>query len=159
LEPDEDNALNLSTENIPSALAEIIDDFRWSEGREKLELLLQYSERMPPLPEWLQDSHDKMDEVPECMTPVYVYADSHDNKMSFYFDIPPQSPTVRGFAAILGEGLRGSTPEQVLKIPGDFYQDMGLHQVLTHQRLNGISAILAHIKQLALRELEKESEN
>jgi cysteine desulfuration protein SufE len=146
-----------STENIPLPLAEIIDNFRLCDGREKLELLLQYSERMPPLPEWLVTSHDKMDEVPECMTPVFVYADMHKHKMSFYFDVPPQSPTVRGFAAILGEGLQGATPEQVLTLPGDFFQEMGLHQVLTHQRLNGMSAILAHMKQLALRELNEGS--
>lgn len=149
--------MNHARENIPVPLGSIIDDFKWCEGREKLELLLQFSERMPPLPEWLIDHHEKMDEVSECMTPVFVYAVSQDNKMTFYFDIPPQSPTVRGFATILGEGLHGATPEEVLKLPADFYQEMGLHQVLTHQRLNGISAILTHIKQLALRELDETS--
>lgn len=140
--------------DLPEKLAKIVEDFQWCEGREKLELLLQLSERMSPLPDWLRDSHEQMDEVPECMTPVYVYAETHDGKMSFYFDVPPQSPTVRGFATILGEGLEGTSPEQVLKVPGDFYQAMGLHLVLTHQRLNGLSAILAHMKQLALRELQ-----
>lgn len=110
---------------------------------------------MPPLPEWLSGSHDMMDEVPECMTPVYVHAETRSGKMSFYFDIPPQSPTVRGFASLLGEGLQEATPEQVLQVPGDFYQDMGLHLVLTHQRLNGLSAILAHMKKLALGEIKK----
>jgi cysteine desulfuration protein SufE len=132
------------------SLAKIIDDFRWLEGREKLELLLQFSERMSPLPDWLIKSHEKMDEVPECMTPVYVYAETRNNKMSFLFDVPPQSPTVRGFAVILGEGLNGATPEQVLKLPADFYKEMGLEKVLTYQRLNGMSAILAHMKQVAL---------
>jgi cysteine desulfuration protein SufE len=60
---------------------------------------------------------------------------------------------VRGFATILAEGLDEATPEQVLGVPGDFYQQMDLHLVLTHQRLNGMAAILAHMKQLALREL------
>jgi cysteine desulfuration protein SufE len=69
--------------------------------------------------------------------------------MVYYFDVPPESPTVRGYAAILGEGLRGATPEQVANLPGDFFQDMGLHKVLSHQRLRGISAILAYLKRLA----------
>jgi cysteine desulfuration protein SufE len=46
--------------------------------------------------------------------------------------------------------LNGATPEQVLGVPADFYQAMGLDQVLTQQRLNGISAILAYMKRLAL---------
>jgi cysteine desulfuration protein SufE len=136
--------------NIPPRLAEIIDDFELSEGREKLELLLEYSERMPPLSEAQQAARADFEEVPECMTPVYVYAEIQDGRIQFSFDIPPESPTVRGFAAILAEGLEGATPQQVLAVPSDFYRQMGLDGVLSHQRLNGISAILAHIKGMAL---------
>ena len=91
-----------------------------------------------------------MEEVPECMTPVFVQSSLEDGEMIFFFDVPAESPTVRGYAEIMREGLRGATPEQVLNIPGDFYQQMGLDQVLSHQRLNGMVAILAHLKRLAL---------
>lgn len=96
-----------------------------------------------------------MEFVPECMTPVYVQAETNDGRMTFYFDVPEESPTVRGYAALMGDGLRGATPEQVLSVPGDFYQQMGLDKVLSHQRLNGITAILAHMKRLALQALGK----
>ena len=43
-----------------------------------------------------------------------------------------ESPTVRGFASILSQGLDGATPEQVLKVPNDFFDHMGLEHVLTH---------------------------
>jgi cysteine desulfuration protein SufE len=71
--------------------------------------------------------------------------------MHFYIDVPQSSPTVRGFATILLSGLNGLTPEEILKVPSDFYQEMGLDRVLTHQRLNGISAILAHMKLWAMK--------
>lgn len=140
---------------MPGRLKEIIEDFQLSEGREKLELLLQFADQMPALPEWLQQDRSSMEFVPECMTPVYVQADTQDGRMTFYFDVPDESPTVRGYAALMGDGLRGATPEQVLSIPGDFYLQMGLDQVLSHQRLNGITAILAHMKRLALEALQK----
>ncbi len=139
--------------NIPPRLQEIIEDFQLSEGREKLNLLLDYSENLRPLPAWLKEDHNQMDQVEECMSPVYVYGEVQDGKMKFYVDAPPQSPTVRGYAALLAEGLDGATPEQVLQVPGDFYIQMGLHQVLSQQRLNGIAAILAHMKQLALQKM------
>jgi cysteine desulfuration protein SufE len=135
--------------NLPEPLKEIVDDFQWCDDREKLELLLQYSDAMAPLPEWISVDHKAMDQVHECMTPVFIQAENKDGHLEFYFDVPPESPTVRGFAAILGQGLNGATPEQILKIPNDFYLDMGLENVLTYQRLNGLSAILAHIKRLA----------
>jgi cysteine desulfuration protein SufE len=43
----------------------------------------------------------------------------------------------------------------VLQVPGDFFYAMGLEQVLTHQRLNGLAAILAHMKRLALNRMAK----
>jgi cysteine desulfuration protein SufE len=139
---------------IPPRLQEIIEDFKISEGREKLELLLDYAENMPPLPDWLRDNHQSMDMVEECMTPVFVQAELDNGTMKFYFDVPAESPTVRGYAALLGAGLAGATPEEVLQLPADFSQELGLHEVLTNQRLQGISAILAHMKQLALKYVE-----
>lgn len=135
---------------IPARLSEIIADFQFVEGREKVELLLEYSENMPELPEWLRDEHDTMEPIPECMTPVFVKADAGDEGMHFYFDCPRESPTVRGYAAILAEGLDGATPDEILKVPNDFFNQMGLDKVLTSQRLNGMAAILAHMKRLAL---------
>ena len=140
---------------IPTRLHGIMQDFQDCEGREKIELLLEYSEKMPTLPSYFQTHHEHMDFVEECMTPVYVAADNIDGGFSFFFDVPAESPTVRGFAALLAEGLEGTTPEEILSIPNDFFYQMGLDQVLTMQRLNGITAIMAHIKRIAAQSLDK----
>jgi cysteine desulfuration protein SufE len=150
--------MNGNGTNIPPKLREIIEDFEISEGREKIELLVDYAERMPPLPDWLRGEHDRMVQVHECMTPTFVQATIEDGKMTFHFDVPAESPTVRGYAAILGEGLKGATPQEVLAVPADFYEKMGLERVLTSQRLNGLSAILAHMKRLAMQTLSGQSE-
>ncbi|HCE17766.1 MAG TPA: cysteine desulfuration protein SufE [Anaerolinea thermolimosa] len=141
------------SEHLPARLAEIVEDFRLCEGREKLELLLQYAESLPPLPGWLQGREMEMEAVPECMTPVAVAAEIHDGRMRFHFKVPEESPTVRGFAAIIAGGLEGASPEEVLNLPADFYLAMGLQEVLTSQRMNGMSAIVAHIKRLAVEQI------
>ena len=140
---------------IPKPLQAIVDDFSLCEGPEKLELLIQYAETLPPLPEWLREDLSKMDSVPECMTPVFLQAENQSGKMIFHFEVPAESPTVRGFAALMKEGLDGAIPEQILKVPGDFFYAMGLQDVLSFQRLNGISAILAHMKQLAVKAMQE----
>ena len=94
-----------------------------------------------------------MEAVPECMTPVSVAAEMKDGGMVFHFVVPAESPTVRGYAAIMAEGLRGAIPEQVLNLPADFYLQMGLQEVLTTQRLNGMAAIVAHVKRLAVAQM------
>ncbi len=134
---------------VPPRLGHIIEDFQICEGREKVDLLVQYSEQMPVLPERYRNQHDSLQQVEECMTPVFVTAELKNGGMHFFFDVPAESPTVRGFSALLADGLEGCSPEEVLQVPNDFYRQMGLDQVLSMQRLNGIRAILAHMKRLA----------
>ena len=135
---------------LPTKLQEIVDDFSYCEGQEKLEYLLQFAESLPPLPAWLEGKQDEMDQVSECMTPVFVFAEKNeDGTLKYHFDIPPESPTVRGYAAIMQQGLAGATPTQIQEIPNEFYLQMGLQQVISGQRLNGLSAMLRHMKALA----------
>jgi cysteine desulfuration protein SufE len=135
--------------NLPDRLQEIVEDFGFCEGQEKLEYLLEFSEQLPPLPAWLEGKQQDMDQVHECMSPVFIYPEKKGDRIFFHFDIPPEAPTVRGFASVLQQGLNGATVETVLNIPDTFYLGMGLGAVLTGQRLNGIGAILAHMKTLA----------
>jgi cysteine desulfuration protein SufE len=134
---------------LPVRLQEIVEDFAACVGEEKLEYLLEFAEKLPPLPTWLHEQRDSLDQVHECMTPVFVYAQRENGRLHFHFDIPPESPTVRGFAAVLQEGLNNTTTAEVTAVPNEFYLDMGLQSVLSGQRLNGIAAILAHMKNLA----------
>jgi cysteine desulfuration protein SufE len=122
---------------------------------EKIELLVQYAESLPPLPERLKAERDKMDPVPECMTPVFVSGEKKDGGIVFHFDIPPQSPTVRGLAAILANGLNGATLEEILNVPEDFYMQTGLQDALTYQRMNGFAGVLAHMKQIAVKMMSR----
>jgi cysteine desulfuration protein SufE len=142
-------------QTLPPRLEKIVEMFGKVEGRDKLELLLDYSASMPKVPDALKGKHEELEAVHECATPLFVHAEMHDGKMAYAFDVPEVSPTVRGFAAILGLGLKDVTPEQVLTTPGDIFFQMGLHKVLTPQRLNGSAALLGHMKRLAIREMEK----
>lgn len=132
--------------SLPVRLQEVVDDFALAEGREKLELLMQYGQDLPPLPDRLKERRDQMDPVPECMSPVFAHAEVEDGRMRYFLDVPDEAPTVRGFAAILWRGLDGETPDTVLSVPNAFYERMGLTGLLSHQRLNGMRAILAKLK-------------
>jgi cysteine desulfuration protein SufE len=86
------------------------------------------------------------------MTPVFLAAEKQeDGGIMFYLDIPPQSPTVRGLASILTNGLNGSTMQEILSVPGDFFLPMKLDEAISQQRLNGFIGVLSHMKQAAVR--------
>jgi cysteine desulfuration protein SufE len=136
--------------SMPARLQEIVEDFEMLHGREKLEYLLELAEGLPPLPERLAEARRESEGmVHECMTPVFVYAETENGHLHYHFDVPPESPTVRGYAAIVQQGTAGLRPEEVLAIPDNFYLEMGLRDVLSGQRMHGLGAILSYVKELA----------
>lgn len=141
---------------LPLKLQEIVDDFAAMSREEKIESLIAYAESLPPLPNWLKAARDRMQPVPECMTPVGLFAERNpDGGLQFHFDIPLESPTVRGLAAILAAGLNGSPPEEILSVPADFFTPMRLEDAITRQRINGFMGVLAHMKHAAVESMKQ----
>ena len=59
---------------------------------------------------------------------------------------PKEAPTTRGFASILVQGLAGLTADEVLAVPDDFPQTLGLTQAVSPLRMRGMSALLGRAK-------------
>ncbi|SCF43782.1 cysteine desulfuration protein SufE [Micromonospora mirobrigensis] len=130
---------------MPTKLAEIVDEFAGAPHELVLELLLEYADVIPPLP--AEMSREGMEQVPECQTAFFLHAQVQpDGTVITWFDCPPEAPTTRAFAGILAEGLAGANAEQVLAVPDDLYQRMGLAQVISPLRVRGGTAILARLK-------------
>jgi cysteine desulfuration protein SufE len=131
--------------SMPAALAEVVSDFQEVQGQDKLALLLEFADELPPLPADL--GQDAMEPVPECQSPLFLHVDAADRgKVRLYFSAPPEAPTTRGFAAILAAGLDQQPAEDILAVPDDFYSDLGLAALISPLRLRGMSAMLARIK-------------
>ena len=110
-------------------------------------MLLEYSKKVPPLPEYLENHRDTMEQVHECQTPFFLAEEvDEDGRVTLYFDAPREAPTTRSFAGVLHEGLDGLKVEEILATPDDFYTKMGLTEVISPLRLRGISAILWRLK-------------
>ncbi len=133
-------------ELCPAPLQTIITEFQAATPRERLEYLLEYALELPDLPERLQEKRDEMEQVHECQTPVFLHTELNNGQVQFFFDIPQESPTVRGYASILSEGLNQASAAQVLAIPNDVYNLLGLHEAITPQRLRGLHALLVYMK-------------
>jgi cysteine desulfuration protein SufE len=128
-------------------LQEIADEFNAITGKERLQLLLEFSQELPPLPGRYAEHHDLLEPVPECQTPLFLAAEVEpDATVHLFFDAPPEAPTTRGFAGILHAGLDGLSADDVLATPGEFSSRLGLQDVVSPLRLRGIAAMLARIK-------------
>lgn len=133
--------------SMPARLQTIVDVFTDAPKEFRLEALLDYSRRLPELPERFTQDPDLLEPVPECQTPFFLATEvDEDGAVHLYFSAPPESPTVRGYAGLLLDGLEGARAEEILAVPDDFYFGMGLEEVVTPLRLRGMGAILARLK-------------
>jgi cysteine desulfuration protein SufE len=133
--------------SLPPKLQRIVEQFASAPRELRVEALLAYSRRVPPLPPELAENPDRLEQVDECQTPFFLATDvDEDGAVHLYFDCPPETPTVRGFAGILREGLEGEHYRDILDIPAGFYSRMGLAEVISSLRLRGMGAILARLQ-------------
>jgi cysteine desulfuration protein SufE len=132
---------------MPS-LENLIPRFKAADRETRLETLLDYSKKLPPLPQRFeaekQLGHNRVD---ECQTTVYLWVEVADGKVHIYADIPREAPTVRGFVSLLARTLDGQSPEAVARLPLDLLDRLGLSETLGMTRTQGLTAILHRIKQ------------
>jgi cysteine desulfuration protein SufE len=128
-------------------LEEIAEEFRSLPDAQRLQLLLEFAEELPPLPPRFAGHRELMEPVPECQTPLFLAVEVGDDRtVHLFFDAPRESPTTRGFAGILQAGLDGLTAEEVLSTPGEFSAQLGLQDLVSPLRLRGMAAMLGRIK-------------
>ncbi len=128
-------------------LQRIVDLFGSAPKDLRLQALLEYSRKVPPLPEKYADHPELLEQVPECQTPFFLATEvDADERVSLHFQVPAEAPTTRGFAGILHSGLNGATAAEVLDTPDDFYLKMGLGEAISSLRLRGMGAILWRLK-------------
>ncbi|OFT55388.1 cysteine desufuration protein SufE [Brachybacterium sp. HMSC06H03] len=144
------NSADAATSALPEGFAEIADDFHALGEKDRLQLLLEFSQGLPELPERYSEHPELLEPVPECQSPIFlateVEGQGREATAHLFFSAPPEAPTTRGFAAILAEALDGRTVGEVLDTPDTVTGELGLAEVVSPLRLNGMSGMLARIK-------------
>ncbi|MBO1269340.1 SufE family protein [Arthrobacter cavernae] len=141
----------MNTNTLPAALAEIVDDFQALTEPDRLQLLLDFSRGLPELPDRLKDHPELLEQVVECQSPLFLAIEAEkasDGAPAYrlFFKAPPEAPTTRGFAGVLHEGLDGLTAAEILAVPDDMPELLGLTRAITPLRMRGMTAMLGRIK-------------
>jgi len=122
--------------------------FQAADRATRLETLLDFSRKLPPLaPE--RQKEKEAHRVPECQTPVFLWVEVQDGVVRISADVPRESPTVRGFVSLLIHSLEGATPADVAALPDDLLHSFGLDETLGMLRMHGLTAIVQRLKRAA----------
>ncbi|MCU1528236.1 MAG: cysteine desufuration protein SufE [Frondihabitans sp.] len=132
---------------LPEALAEIQEDFLALGVKDRLQLLLEFSNELPELPPKYADHPDLFEQVVECQSPVFIFTEIDDeHRVHLHATAPREAPTTRGFASIVAQGLEGLTVDEALAVPDDYPQTIGLVEAVSPLRIRGMTALLGRAK-------------
>jgi cysteine desulfuration protein SufE len=136
-----------SVNSVQDRLDAIVEEFADLEGREKLELLVDFANGLPPLsPEYEARKAAEDRRVHECQTPVFLWTEAEDGRAKLTAEVAPEAPTVKGFVAILAEAVNGRPVGDVAVLSDEFLDRMGLIDILGMMRARGLRAIVARVK-------------
>lgn len=132
--------------SVPDSLQQVIDQFARAPRSLRLQLLLEYANKLPELPEPLREDGGRFEQVEECQTPVFLASEVEDGAVRIWIDAPPEAPTTRGFASILVAGLDGRDAEEVLAVPADVSAELQLAELISPLRLRGMEGMLRRLQ-------------
>ena len=131
-------------------LDRIVRRFKASDKQTRLELLLDYSKRLPELPDRYHAAREQgLNRVPECQSPVFLFLEAGEAGVVLHADAPREAPTVRGFVSLLARGLEGSAPADVAALPPDLLDQLGLSEALGMTRMHGLTAMIGRLRRMA----------
>ena len=127
-------------QEIVSAFAEVPQNL-------KLELLLEYSENLPSLPERYKNHPELLERVEECQSPVYLFVElDEQNTVSIFLTAPDEAPTTKGFASLLQLSLDHQPADTVLNFDDSFVDALGITDLVSPLRIRGLQGMLMRIK-------------
>jgi cysteine desulfuration protein SufE len=127
-------------------LRELGADFASLGVDDRLNLLLEFADSLPEVPQELRDHPDLLERVVECQSPVFLYVEVAEETVQIHFTVPREAPTTRGFASILHSLLNGRTPSEVLAASDTIPDSLSLAEAVSPLRLRGMRGMLHRIK-------------
>lgn len=125
---------------------ELLKEFEGLDAEEKLELLIEFSDSLPVLPEGeAAELRQPFCRVQECQTAVFLRITLPEDRVHIEADVPRDSPIVRGLVALIVEGVEGSHPDEMSQMPLDLLDRLGLSDTLGMVRQRGTRGVLQFI--------------
>jgi cysteine desulfuration protein SufE len=139
---------NAQDTGIPPAIQKVLRRFATLTPDLTRQALVQYANRLPPLPEQFRDLDRERYAVHECQTPVAIYPEVRDGLMYYHADVPQGAPTIRALLAMIFEAVNGQPPATVLAIPQDFVRQI-MDKLGLGTREVGLNAMVERLKRAA----------
>lgn len=124
---------------------ELVDEFAlFDDPIDKYEHIISLGNELPPL----NDKY-KVDEllVKGCQSKVWLH--SYEKEGKIYYEADSNTVITKGIVAMLIKVLSGLKASEVVNHPLEFILEVNLHEHLSSQRSNGLTAMIQQMKAFA----------
>jgi cysteine desulfuration protein SufE len=112
------------------------------EGMERLSYLVDLSKSSTTLPEELR-TDDRL--VTGCVSKIWVDVGLKENKINVYYD--SDAMITKGITRVVCECFTGASKQEALDTTTEDFAKLGVRELLTPQRQNGLSRLIITIQQ------------
>ncbi len=135
-----------NTQQAAQRQQDVVAAFRpLSNWEDRYKKIIEWGRALPELPESLRTEEAK---VKGCQSQVWLHSTlTPEGRVLLQGD--SDALIVRGLVAILLKIYSGSTPDDILKTPPDFLQELGFAGNLSPSRANGLHAMIKQIRMFA----------
>lgn len=123
----------------------IVDDFLlFDDPMDRYEHIIELGKELPVLDEQYK-TEDRL--VKGCQSKVWLYSYEKDGKI--YYEADSNTVITKGIIAMLVKVLSDLTPLEIENHSLEFIEAIQLHEHLSSQRSNGLSAMIKQMKDFA----------
>lgn len=111
---------------------------------ERLAYIIDMGKNLPPLDDAYRIETFR---VEGCTSNLWLYPETREGRC--YFHVDSDSAVTKGVAALLSGLYSGSRPEEIVEIDDRFLQEIGVPQLLSPNRRNGVANLNGKIRDYA----------
>jgi cysteine desulfuration protein SufE len=126
---------------------EIIEEFSMLENRDDIyEYIIEIGKKLPELPEQFKTNENL---IKGCQSKVWLVG-SLDEENNLIFQGDSDAMIVRGLVSLMIRVLSGQSPDAILNCELYFIEKIGMRQIISSSRSNGLTAMIKQMKLYAL---------
>lgn len=126
-------------------IKEMGDNLKLLEGTDRLQYLVDKAKEVDPLPDSLKTEENR---IHGCASKLWIIGGA-DNNNKMQYQVDGDAFTTKGTAKVVTDIVNGSDKQEVANLTVENFSSLGIKELLTMQRQNGLGQLITRIIRIA----------
>lgn len=126
-------------------IKEMGDNLKLLEGTDRLQYLVDKAKEVDPLPDSLKTEENR---IHGCASKLWIIGGA-DNNNKMQYQVDGDAFITKGTAKVVTDIVNGSDKQEVASLTVENFSSLGIKELLTMQRQNGLGQLITRIIRIA----------